>query len=352
MLYHPTKGNITNLPYNERRVILADFLNGQKLTHVQLSQAKVVHDRKALMSAIDWARRIPGSEGAMLKSVEHTITLNENDLIAKIKGIREIKGIVWDMHPVKGSPGVYNYFYAIGPVSADEALTWKETVRLEGKTYVKACRTFNSKVEAKVGNTLRIEVTEMLVDESDPEAKRFRGFTPTVVDTIKEGPSSIVSIRELLDPSELKKSGADDSIAKSISRGDWSVHIAKQKEDECYILGVVLEPDVVDSQGDIYSEEEVRKASEYFMEYARELGLMHKMALPTDKIKILENYIAPVDFELNGQSVRKGTWLLAARIIDADLWKQVKAGQLTGWSIEGSAFAQLSASAPASGFWN
>ena len=32
--------------------------------------------------------------------------------------------------------------------------------------------------------------------------------------------------------------------------------------DERYVFGVVLEPETVDSQGDIYSEEEIRKRRE------------------------------------------------------------------------------------------
>jgi len=146
----------------------------------------------------------------------------------------------------------------------------------------------------------------------------------------------------LLNENEVKTDAlaVKDAVAKSAAHGNWLLQIAKKQEDERYVLGVVLEPDVEDSQGDIYDEYEVRKASEFFMEFARDLGLMHETTLSTDKIKILENYIAPVDFILEGQTVRKGTWLLAARILDDALWEQVKKGELTGWSIEGSAYAQ------------
>ncbi len=106
--------------------------------------------------------------------------------------------------------------------------------------------------------------------------------------------------------------------------------------DERFVLGVVLEPDVVDAQGDTYSSGEVRQAAHRFLEDFGGLGLMHRHRV-NGQVKILESYLAPSDVELGGVSIRKGTWLLAARILSDELWAQVKNGQLTGFSIGGSA---------------
>jgi len=107
-------------------------------------------------------------------------------------------------------------------------------------------------------------------------------------------------------------------------------------EDERYVLGIVLEPEEVDAQGDICSPEEIRQAAHRFMEEFGTLGLMHRF--PADgQVKILESYIAPADFEIVGTRIRKGTWLLAVRILSDELWEQVKDGVLTGFSIGGSA---------------
>jgi DNA adenine methylase len=38
--------------------------------------------------------------------------------------------------------------------------------------------------------------------------------------------------------------------------------------------------------------------------------------------------------------VKKGTWLLAARVVDDVLWNAIKEGKLTGWSMEGTALAE------------
>jgi DNA adenine methylase len=106
--------------------------------------------------------------------------------------------------------------------------------------------------------------------------------------------------------------------------------------DERFVLGVVLEPDIVDAQGDTYSVDEVRQAAHRFLEDFGGLGLMHRNRV-NGQVKILESYLAPSDVELGGVSIRKGTWLLAVHILSDELWAQVKSGQLTGFSIGGSA---------------
>jgi len=106
--------------------------------------------------------------------------------------------------------------------------------------------------------------------------------------------------------------------------------------DERYVLGIVLEPETVDAQGDVYSAEEVRKAAHLFMEEFGGIGLMHRLRI-NDQVKVLENFLAPADLELGGTTVKKGTWLLGVRVLDDALWAQVKEGCLTGFSIGGSA---------------
>jgi DNA adenine methylase len=106
--------------------------------------------------------------------------------------------------------------------------------------------------------------------------------------------------------------------------------------EERYVLGVVLEPETVDAQSDIYSSAEVREAAHRFMEEYQNVGLMHR-DLVNGKVKILESYVAPAPFEIDSTQIKKGTWLLAVRVIDDELWRQVKTGELGGFSIGGSA---------------
>ncbi|WP_375761750.1 XkdF-like putative serine protease domain-containing protein [Corallococcus exercitus] len=106
--------------------------------------------------------------------------------------------------------------------------------------------------------------------------------------------------------------------------------------DERFVLGIVLEPEVVDAQGDIYSADEIRAAAHRFMEDFGGLGLMHRLRV-NGQVKVLESYLAPTDFTVGELAVRKGTWLLAVRVLSDELWERVKSGDLTGFSIGGSA---------------
>lgn len=107
--------------------------------------------------------------------------------------------------------------------------------------------------------------------------------------------------------------------------------------EERYVLGVVLAPETADSQGDIYSHDEVRKAAHDYMETAGALGRQHREIVAKDKLRILESYISPADFEADGEHVTKGTWLMGIRVVDDDLWGGIKKGDFTGFSIGGAA---------------
>lgn len=108
--------------------------------------------------------------------------------------------------------------------------------------------------------------------------------------------------------------------------------------EERFILGVVLEPlkelGRKDSQDDTYSAEEVRKACHAYMHDFHNIGKQHAEII-NGQVKILENWIARSDFVEGGQLVHKGTWLQGLRIVDTELWQDIKDGKITGLSIGG-----------------
>jgi len=65
------------------------------------------------------------------------------------------------------------------------------------------------------------------------------------------------------------------------------------------------------------------------------MNLMHED--PAPKVKIVESYLAPVDFELGGFEIKEGYWIMTVHVIDAELWKRVQDGEFNGFSIEGIA---------------
>lgn len=140
-------------------------------------------------------------------------------------------------------------------------------------------------------------------------------------------------IRAAYDPyvPEVIKAGVPDRVCRVVKDA-----ASAEPEEQRTVLGIVLVPDDVDSQGDTYSAEEVRKTAHLYMTDYRNIGLQHK-ALVNRVVKLVESYIAPVDFTLAGTAVREGTWLMKVRIDDDTLWKKVKNGELTGFSIAGFA---------------
>lgn len=114
------------------------------------------------------------------------------------------------------------------------------------------------------------------------------------------------------------------------------VPILKASEEERTVFGIVLEPDVVDIHKDTYSGDEIVKAAHHFMEKMQNIGKNHT-ELINDDVRILESYCAPVDMKLETPSgkveIKKNTWLMKVRCVSDAIWKQVKSGELTGFSI-------------------
>jgi hypothetical protein len=161
------------------------------------------------------------------------------------------------------------------------------------------------------------------VDIPDPPASRG-GDEARPPDNVAKQPAEVIGIAQ---PEEARKMLAE-ALAKRIP-------VLKTGEER-YVLGIVLEPETVDAQKDIYSAAEIREAAHRFMEEYRNVGLMHR-ELVNGRVKILESYLAPANFDLDGTRIKKGTWLLAVRVLDDELWRQVKAGEIGGFSIGGSA---------------
>ena len=136
------------------------------------------------------------------------------------------------------------------------------------------------------------------------------------------------AVIELVEPSR-----EDEVITKAL-QGQTKLII--KSEEERIVYGVVLEPNTVDKQQDTISPGEIRQAAHKFMEDFGTLGLQHTESI-NGEAKLLETFIAPVDFDVNGDTITKGSWVMSERILNDDLWSAVKKGEITGFSIGGSA---------------
>ena len=151
---------------------------------------------------------------------------------------------------------------------------------------------------------------------------------PTSEESEAEASEEVV---EGAEDAEDAEEDAEEPFAKSIP-----LLKGLDPEDERYVLGIVLEPETVDAQKDIYSAEEIRNAAHRFMEEFQDVGLMHRMRV-NGEVKIVESYLAPTDLTIADRAIKKGTWLLGVRVVSDELWNAVKEGRLAGFSIGGSA---------------
>lgn len=120
----------------------------------------------------------------------------------------------------------------------------------------------------------------------------------------------------------------EKQIAVGIKKSDGVKHV---------VYGVVLEPDVEDLQGDIISAEEIEQAAHNFMASYQIIVDRHEAMADARPV---ESYIAPIDFEMAGQTIKTGSWVMAVKIFNVDLWDKIVAGEYTGFSIGGRANAE------------
>jgi hypothetical protein len=148
-------------------------------------------------------------------------------------------------------------------------------------------------------------------------------------------------------PASIDKSGIVDDEEDEIeeTNGDDSVSIfiplVKSNIKEHTITGVVLQPEVIDAQGDIIGADVIRKAAHNFLKKynkATKLGLQHKVFKDTG-FELCESYLAPQDVVINGTSIKEGAWIVTVFVGNKKAWDMVENGKLTGFSIGGKAKA-------------
>lgn len=110
--------------------------------------------------------------------------------------------------------------------------------------------------------------------------------------------------------------------------------IVKTDPDTHYVTGIVYEPMVKDSQGDCMTADEIRKAAYWFAKNGSGIDIQHNFK-KFEKAEVVESWIAPSDFEIGKEKIKKGSWLMTVEISDPDVWSAVEKGEITGFSMGG-----------------
>ncbi|MFJ6034306.1 XkdF-like putative serine protease domain-containing protein [Bacillus toyonensis] len=114
--------------------------------------------------------------------------------------------------------------------------------------------------------------------------------------------------------------------------------IKSDDEAERLVYGIVYEPDTIDAHGDFADAKTIEKAAHEFMLKYRQIDKNHDFVAGVGEV--VESYIAPADMELNGEPVKKGTWILTTKA-DEETWEAVKKGEFQGYSLAGVAETEV-----------
>lgn len=108
----------------------------------------------------------------------------------------------------------------------------------------------------------------------------------------------------------------------------------KADADSHFVTGIVYEPMVEDTQGNYMTEEEITKAAYWFAKNGNQVDLQHCFK-KCDGAEVVESYVAKCDMEIEGETIKKGTWLMTMEITDSDVWDSIQKGDITGFSMGG-----------------
>ena len=96
------------------------------------------------------------------------------------------------------------------------------------------------------------------------------------------------------------------------------------------VYGEVLTPGVMDSQGDVVSEDEIERTAHLFLRKHGSIGEMHRRFSCVGRV--VESFIA----REGDTHFTKGAWVLGVQL-EEETWRAVMNGTLTGFSVCGRA---------------
>jgi hypothetical protein len=143
-----------------------------------------------------------------------------------------------------------------------------------------------------------------------------------------------ISFVSLVDKAANKKKflikKADDGSATFTSYG----RILKADAEKHFVTGIVYEPMVEDTDGNYMTEDEIAKAAHWYMKNQGSVDIQHCFE-KADGVEVVESYVTKCDMELEGEPVKKGTWIMTAEITDSGIWDAIQKGEITGFSMGG-----------------
>ncbi len=110
--------------------------------------------------------------------------------------------------------------------------------------------------------------------------------------------------------------------------------IVKVDGESHYVTGVVYEPMVADAHDNFMTEAEIEKAAHWFLKNSDKIDIQHSFE-EADGLTVVESSVTKADQEIDGQTIKKGTWLMTVEVANDDVWSAIEKGEITGLSMGG-----------------
>lgn len=112
-------------------------------------------------------------------------------------------------------------------------------------------------------------------------------------------------------------------------------HVAEFKKSDSkkqIVYGEVYVPDRRDSDGNFMTAETIEKMAHDFLRSQRNSQISKGHDGNPNKGCVVESFIA----REGDSDFVAGSWVVGVHVPDAEIWKSIEAGELTGFSIEGT----------------
>lgn len=125
-------------------------------------------------------------------------------------------------------------------------------------------------------------------------------------------------------------------------KGEQPVHVfefTKNNDELMRAYGIVYSPGITDLQGDTADAPTIRKAADAFMQkgISQRVDIEHSFT-PTDAAYVAESWLIRKGDPLFPEEP-DGAWAVGVQVTDSTLWNQLKKGEITGFSMAGTAKA-------------
>ena len=305
--------NLTKNTFSENYESFKYFnKNNIKSNHIKFLSGKTEIRNELKGSSSDYLVRYPDQYSSIVNK-NFEVLFNNRRITVKIIDVEK-------------NTDCFHYCFGVGPISSnDERFSLFEKIKKCGNFYFLEIGKIESSEQYSIGSNIDISFDAAIYEVENNKINTK--VENAKIEKKSENPIfSIDLFISVLYNNEIKH----EFLRKDFCEQEFE--ICKTLEER-YVLAVCMEP-MIDGQSDYAQEEEIRKACHNWMENYRALGFYHKEA-NNNRVKLLESYIAPVDFKIDGKDVKAGSWLMAFRIISDSIWEKIKSGKINGISIYG-----------------